>query len=74
MRVGRPSTGNDEQIALRITKDDLARAASLQGVLAPPGVAVNRSDVLRAAIHRGLDVLEGQLSRVVGKQQQKRKR
>jgi hypothetical protein len=56
--VGRPATGNDEQIALRISKEDVARAARLQGVLAPPGVAVNRSDVLRAALRRGLEALE----------------
>lgn len=58
--VGRPPTGNDEQIAIRVSKDDLARAERLQDRLAPPGVSVNRSDVLRAALRRGLDVLESE--------------
>jgi len=58
--VPRPPSGNDEQIALRLPKEWTARADRLRdrGVIAKPGVGVTRSDVLRAAIARGLEALE----------------
>ena len=53
-------SGNDEQVALRLPKEWTERADRLResGVIAAPGVGVTRSDVLRAAISRGLDALE----------------
>jgi len=56
----RQKSGNDEQVALRLPKDWTDRADSLRdrGVVAERGVVVTRSDVLRAAIARGLDALE----------------
>ena len=49
-------SGNDEQVALRLPKEWTERADRLResGVIAAPGVGVTRSDVLRAAISRGL--------------------
>jgi hypothetical protein len=56
--VARPPSGNDEQIAIRLPKEWLARADKLSDFIAKPGVGVTRSDVLRAALARGLDALE----------------
>jgi predicted DNA-binding protein len=60
--VPRPKSGNDEQVALRLPKEWTERADRLRdrGVIAEPGVGVTRSDVLRAAISRGLDALEAE--------------
>lgn len=58
--VARPPSGNDEQIALRLPAEWIERADRLResSVLAKEGVGVTRSDVLRAAIARGLASLE----------------
>ena len=56
--VPRPPSANDEQIAIRLPKEWIERADKLRDVIAAPGVGVTRSDVLRAALARGLNVLE----------------
>jgi hypothetical protein len=58
MKPGRPATANEKQLSLRVSRTDLDRAERLQGVLAPSGVVVTRSDVLRAALRRGFEAIE----------------
>jgi predicted DNA-binding protein len=65
--VPRPPSGNDEQIAIRLPKEWLARADKLSDFIAKPGVGVTRSDVLRAALARGLDALEDERRKVEAK-------
>jgi hypothetical protein len=49
------------QVAVRIPESWIARADKLTGRLTmTPEIQVNRTDVLRAAIGRGLDALENQ--------------
>jgi Arc/MetJ-type ribon-helix-helix transcriptional regulator len=61
--MGRPATENDQQIAIRLPAEWLARADKLIPALTTPGLAVSRSDVLRAALARGLDALEREQTR-----------
>jgi hypothetical protein len=58
--MARPPSGNEKQIALRLPNDWIARADTLIPALSRPGILVSRSDVLRAALARGLDVLEAE--------------
>ena len=46
------------QVALRVPQDWLARADALKPALMTEGVNVTRTDVLRAAMSRGLKELE----------------
>jgi hypothetical protein len=61
-RVPRPPTGNDTPISLRLPDAWLKRADALIEFLseARPGMAVTRSDALRVALARGLEVLEAE--------------
>lgn len=61
--VPRKPSENDEQIALRLPQEWLTRADALRDVIAKPGVGVTRSDVLRAALARGLQALEEERDR-----------
>jgi hypothetical protein len=54
----RPPSENTTQIALRIPDDWIARADALIPWITRPGISATRTDVLRAAIARGLDALE----------------
>jgi hypothetical protein len=74
--VPRPKSGNDESIALRLPKEWIERSDRLRerGVVADRGVAVTRSDVLRAAIVRGLDALEAEAEKPARKPAKSRKR
>lgn len=59
--VPRPPSANDSSVALRLPEAWLQRAESLREFLASrlgPGGEVTRSDVLRAALARGLEALE----------------
>jgi hypothetical protein len=56
--VPRPASPNDSSIALRLPEGWLKRAENLIEFLSTPGIAVTRSDVLRAALARGLEALE----------------
>ncbi len=58
--MGRPATDNDSQLAIRVPGDWLTRADALAPLVARPGILVTRSDVLRAAMARGLDALEAE--------------
>jgi hypothetical protein len=58
-------TAKGEQVALRLSSEMLDRAVALQGRLVP-GVELTRSDVLRAALARGLAELEAALARKRG--------
>jgi hypothetical protein len=65
--VPRPSTGNDSSVALRLPEAWLARAEALRDFLASklgPGGELTRSDVLRAALARGLEALEAERAAV----------
>ena len=53
-------TSKTIQITLRIQKDWPTRADRLAPLLARPGMAVGRSDVLRMAIARGFEALEAE--------------
>ncbi len=54
----RPASSNDTQIAIRLPNDWLERADALVPFVSRPGIAITRSDVLRAALAKGLDALE----------------
>lgn len=61
--VPRPSSGNDSATALRLPDAWLRRAEALRDFLGSklgPGGEVTRSDVLRAALARGLEALEAE--------------
>ncbi len=61
--VPRPSSGNDSATALRLPDAWLQRAEALRAFLGAklgPGGEVTRSDVLRAALARGLEALEAE--------------
>jgi hypothetical protein len=61
--MGRPATENDQQIAIRLPAEWLMRADKLIPALSTAGVTVSRSDVLRAALARGLDAMEREQTR-----------
>lgn len=54
----RPKSNLDVQTAVRIPRDWVDRAEALKEAIAPLGLHVTRSDVLRTAIERGLRSLE----------------
>lgn len=60
--VGRPKTDNTEQIVVRVPKDlrDRLKALIPSLALAIPGVSVTETDVIRAALLRGVEALETQ--------------
>jgi hypothetical protein len=65
MTKPKTKTAKGEQVALRLSSELLDRAVALQGRLVP-GVELTRSDVLRAALARGLAELEAALARKRG--------
>jgi hypothetical protein len=58
--VARPPSENSSQIAIRLPEEWLTRADALAPWITRPGIAATRSDVLRAAIARGLESLEAE--------------
>jgi hypothetical protein len=60
MRVPRPKSANVVQVTVLIPEEVSDRAEALGERMAPPGVTLSRAEVLRAAILRGLDALEGE--------------
>lgn len=56
----RPPSANDTQIAIRLPNDWIDRADALVPLVSRPGITVTRSDVLRAALAKGLDALEAE--------------
>lgn len=56
----RPKTDNDQQIALRVPKRLLARATALIPHVAPRGVMITRTDVIRIALLLGIEALEAE--------------
>jgi hypothetical protein len=57
--VPRAPSGNDSSIALRVPEAWLKRADALRTFLSSrPGIELSRSDILRAALARGLEALE----------------
>lgn len=54
-------TSKTTQVALRIPKDWIPRADRLAVALGRPGMDAGRSDALRAALARGLGILETEL-------------
>jgi hypothetical protein len=59
-RVPRPKSPNIVQVTVLIPSEVSDRAEALGARMAPAGVTLSRAEVLRAAILRGLDVLEGE--------------
>lgn len=53
----------DLKISLRITDDFLPRLDALAERLSPAGVALSRSDAVRAALSKGLDAFEAESKR-----------
>ena len=56
--VARPQSENDTPIGFKIPGDWLQRADKLATALSRPGLRATRTEVLRAALERGLDTLE----------------
>lgn len=56
--MSRRSSENTRQIALKIPEAWLSRVDAMVPIMCRPGVLVTRTDVIRAAIARGLDALE----------------
>ncbi len=52
-------TGKSTQVAIRIEDEMFARLDALVTKLSPPGMALPRSEVIRAALAKGLETLEG---------------
>lgn len=65
------SVANEEQIVLRVPADTSERAEALMGPMAADpkreGLRLTRSGVLRIALLRGLQVLEGEYPAKGGK-------
>jgi hypothetical protein len=59
-RVPRPKSPNVVQVTVLIPEEAADRAEALGERMAPAGVTLSRAEVLRAAILRGLDMLEGE--------------
>ena len=59
-RMGRPPKDDMEQVSLRVPRVAIARAMTLAEHMAARGFSADRASVLRAAIGRGLDVLEAE--------------
>lgn len=57
----RPPSENATQIAIRIPDEWLKRADALIPLITRPGISATRTDVVRAALARGLDVLEAEI-------------
>lgn len=53
-------TGKTTQVAIRIEDPVLARIDALVQTLSPNGMALPRSEVIRAALLRGVEALEAQ--------------
>jgi hypothetical protein len=58
----RKPSENTSQVALRLPEAWLDRCDALAPALSIPGITATRTDVLRAAIARGLDELEADAS------------
>ena len=56
----RPKSPNVVQVTVLVSEDVSDRAEALGERMAPAGVTLSRAEVLRAAILRGLDALEGE--------------
>lgn len=58
--MARPPSENSTQIAIRMPDEWLTRADTLIPWITRPGIAATRTDVIRAAIARGLAALEAE--------------
>jgi hypothetical protein len=56
--VGRPKTANTEQLVVRVPPELRRRLEALVPRLAPAGVSITVTDVVRAALLRGVEALE----------------
>ena len=56
--VGRTKTENTEQLVVRVPKALRDRLEALIPHLSQPGVSITMTDVVRAALMRGVDALE----------------
>jgi predicted DNA-binding protein len=56
--VGRAKTTNTEQLVVRVPPELRERLQALIPHLAPPGVSITMTDVVRAALIHGVDALE----------------
>jgi hypothetical protein len=65
--MSRPPSENDTQIAIRLPAQWIERADALVPGLSHPGISISRSDALRAALSRGLDMLEAERAPKKGK-------
>jgi hypothetical protein len=56
--VGRPKTENTEQLVVRVPEALRDRLEALIPQLAPAGVSITLTDVVRAALLQGVEALE----------------
>lgn len=59
-KMPRAKTKNDTQIAIKLSAETIKRADTLAALFAAAGCEANRSTVLRAAITKGIEVLEAE--------------
>jgi hypothetical protein len=59
----RPKSEKDSQVTIVLAGDWLEEAQRIAEAKSEPGLAVTRADVLRMAIRRGLDALQGELGK-----------
>ena len=51
---------NDVQVAIRLSSSWLERRDKLAERMSQPGIKLTRTDLHRAALHRGIEVLESE--------------
>jgi predicted DNA-binding protein len=65
--VGRAKTTNTEQLVVRVPPELRERLQALVPKLAPPGVSTTMTDVVRAALVRGVETLEADVGKARGR-------
>lgn len=59
----RPKSEKDSQVTIVLSGDWLEEAQKVADAMGQPGLSVTRSDVLRIAIRRGLDLLQAEIKK-----------
>jgi len=65
--MARPTSDNVFQVAFKVPETWINRADKTAGLMSRPGITTTRTDVLRAALIRGLEALEAEVSPVDAK-------
>lgn len=64
--MARPQSENTFQVAFKIPEAWVEMADELAEAMSRPGISTTRTDALRAALYRGLEVLRGEELGVAG--------